>query len=482
MKSRDKSTRVVAACCMWAFFISPAQADDPKNPLENSLDALAGNLSIPDSPAFAVLGVTPETVIRPKTPRELAFGLLNGSAGSGSLAAGVAVDTTPVLLWTDVTAEDYNDDVVLRNLTRTEFSAATSTIGGGDDSGVAAALSFRWVPWDRGDPYRGTFERTDDGSLDTDEDGDLKLELRKAPDGSRTVLECFYQDIFLPGKNNEDAGLKLGELSAELFVLVTEIAADLGVVAQELEEDLYRSDPKLAEAFDRGIPDAAKWPAEKIRLLKKQEHIVRYDELIGRFAPVLTGVLARADSCRKDFEKASWNASSFALGIAPTWVSTSGSYDDLEWSGAALYASLAYGFEESRTFRDSAQIIAHVRYRSDEVVNDTDLSADAFEQDTILLAGQLRGGFYLFEEDKNQPPDMRVYADVGYVDADRKGIDDDDYFRYAVGSEFKVSDDLFLNFSIGTDEGGGEDQSFILGSIRIGFSEQSGISLGGGSN
>jgi hypothetical protein len=47
------------------------------------------------------------------------------------------------------------------------------------------------------------------------------------------------------------------------------------------------------------------------------------------------------------------------------------------------------------------------------------LSADAFEQDTLLLAGQLRGGFYLFEEDENQPPDMRVCADVGYVDADR---------------------------------------------------------------
>jgi hypothetical protein len=86
------------------------------------------DLSVPDSPAFTVLGLTTQTITHPATPRALATSLLNGVDQNGNFQTGVAIDTTPYLLFygNDVTLEKYQQSQVIRFLSRTQFSFATT--------------------------------------------------------------------------------------------------------------------------------------------------------------------------------------------------------------------------------------------------------------------------------------------------------------------------------------------------------------------
>src|SRR5258708_17355465 len=72
----------------------PNTVPELKNIKSGDLD-----FSVPDSPAFTILGVTPQTITRPTTPRGLAASLLNGVDENGNFQAGFALDTAPYMLY-----------------------------------------------------------------------------------------------------------------------------------------------------------------------------------------------------------------------------------------------------------------------------------------------------------------------------------------------------------------------------------------------
>src|SRR5258705_13872035 len=90
--------------------------------------AVMVDLSVPDSPAFTVLGLTPEEVARPTTARKLATSLLNGVDRNGVLQTGVAIDTLPYLALAGqlLTLDDYRkpSNYALRFLARGQASVA----------------------------------------------------------------------------------------------------------------------------------------------------------------------------------------------------------------------------------------------------------------------------------------------------------------------------------------------------------------------
>ncbi|MGH7675451.1 MAG: hypothetical protein ACREMV_09280, partial [Gemmatimonadales bacterium] len=53
------------------------------------------DLTVPEAPAFVLLGVAPSEVSRPGNVRELGVALLNGVDKSGRLRAGLAVTAAP---------------------------------------------------------------------------------------------------------------------------------------------------------------------------------------------------------------------------------------------------------------------------------------------------------------------------------------------------------------------------------------------------
>ena len=117
-------------------------------------DALNLDLLVPESAAFAVLGFTPQTVLRPATPQQFATSLINGLDQNGNFQNGLALETAPYMLFNgeNVTIRDYMDQYVTRVLSRTQFSFAVTKGSSNDDLSTRVAAGINFVLWDRGDP------------------------------------------------------------------------------------------------------------------------------------------------------------------------------------------------------------------------------------------------------------------------------------------------------------------------------------------
>lgn len=112
------------------------------------------DLTVPESPAFTALGLNPETIVRPATPREFATALLNGVDQSGHLQTGVAFDTVPYLVFggTGLTLADYRKNRVAQILSRTSLSFATTKGAADDDKSVKLAYGVQASLYDSEDP------------------------------------------------------------------------------------------------------------------------------------------------------------------------------------------------------------------------------------------------------------------------------------------------------------------------------------------
>jgi hypothetical protein len=112
------------------------------------------DLSVPESPAFTALGLNPETIVRPATPREFATSLLNGVDQRGSLQTGVAFDTVPYLVFvgSGLTLAEYRNSTVARVLSRTSISVATTKGASDQDKSVKLAFGAHATLYDSEDP------------------------------------------------------------------------------------------------------------------------------------------------------------------------------------------------------------------------------------------------------------------------------------------------------------------------------------------
>lgn len=126
-----------------------AQETQPNTANGNMLD-----LSVPESPAFTALGLTPQAVSRPASPRELATGLLNGLDANGNFQSGLAVDVSPYLLFAGdgLDIQEYWASYPRRLLARFQVSLATVKGAENEDEATRIALGFRATPFDLGDP------------------------------------------------------------------------------------------------------------------------------------------------------------------------------------------------------------------------------------------------------------------------------------------------------------------------------------------
>jgi hypothetical protein len=133
-------------------------------------------LDVPDSPAFAVLGLSPETAVRPSNPQELIASVINGVDRNGNFQTGLAIDTVPYLLLfgPDVTLVDYQSSYITRLLTRAQLSIATSKGVEAEDKATRLAVGLHLTLLDRGDPrfdvdlqstYAAISEQLDSGPI-----------------------------------------------------------------------------------------------------------------------------------------------------------------------------------------------------------------------------------------------------------------------------------------------------------------------------
>ncbi len=138
---------LVAACI--------AGAQPPAARPETAVGKLVVDWAVPESPAFVVLGATPQTVSRPSSPQQLATSLLNGVDQNGNFQTGVALDTQPYLLLYGhrVSYRAYADNPVTRFLSRLQLSLGTTKGANEADKSAKLAVGFRFTVFDKGDQY-----------------------------------------------------------------------------------------------------------------------------------------------------------------------------------------------------------------------------------------------------------------------------------------------------------------------------------------
>ena len=109
------------------------------------------DLDVPDSPAFAVLGIAPQNVINPDTPAELASAFILGDDGNGNGQEGLALEFRPYLIamGEDITIGDYYHN---QWLSRTSISFARSNGRDDSDRTDRTALGLSFTPIDKRDP------------------------------------------------------------------------------------------------------------------------------------------------------------------------------------------------------------------------------------------------------------------------------------------------------------------------------------------
>jgi hypothetical protein len=310
----------------------PINRDEP-----GSSDFMNVDLSVPESPAFTVLGLTPQTVIRPTSPRQFASSLLSGVDMNGNFQSGLALDFVPYLVFAgdELTLRAYQDQYFTRLLSRTQVSFATTKGASDDDKSMRLALGFHATLWDRGDP------RTD-----------------------KNLFNCLGQ-MRLPAPPTQ--------LEPELLVSLP-----------------VRTSGETDEAFAarlRSYDEELRMFTERSKLYTMEQ--ARYERDKQAAIEFNNGVSAR---CREQAQKDNWNRSSWIIAAAPSWISLTGETKNYKWNGGGFWTSLAYGFEGVPGMKDRSQLILHARYRNREQVPDPDAEGEFITNDSVFFGARFRHG------------------------------------------------------------------------------------------
>lgn len=341
------------------------------------IDRTKLDYSVPEAPAFAALGVSSEQVVRPATPRDFAFSLLNGLDAQGNFQTGVALDTAPYLLLNgaNVSLNSYRSSRWQRFASRAQLSFGTAKGISSDDESTRVGLGFRFTFLDLGDP----------------------------------------------------------RMSTEL-------------------------DQKFSEMINKLHQNKASAPPAKLNLDKPEETFKALQEASDKETAWLKNEWR---PIQDEFRAKSWNRTRWDGAFAPTWINTGdGSY---RWDGASVWSSFAYGFEGiPGVLKDNASCVFHVRYKNGEHVAVVDGGSEFFKQDSLLLGARLQFG----------GKDLTGAAELAYVHTWPDGRSEDGFCRFAVGLEKRISDNVWLVFSLGKNSSSenSKDDVFAAASVRFGFS------------
>jgi hypothetical protein len=178
-----------------------------------------------------------------------------------------------------------------------------------------------------------------------------------------------------------------------------------------------------------------------------------------------TVLTPRSDACREQFRrKARWNGTSLIVAMATTWTSPTARASDLDGGSFTYWSSLSYGFDSVPGLRDHAQIIAHVRHLSNELVVDTDLPGGQEIRDTTFAGARFRAGTTSFG----------LSFEAVYVRMTAAGRADDTAARLAFAAERRLAENLWLNVSFGGDSGadpGNTKGMSVLSAFKYAFTK-----------
>jgi hypothetical protein len=362
------------------------QIDTAKKEAEDEQEL---DFSIPESPGFTILGLNPQEVTRPATPREFATALINSIDRNGNFQTGIAIDVAPFQLLLDVNRdEDYIDfqekdeagkvreakdkkreplkHYFTRFLWRTQFSLATTKGTTEDDKSARLGTGLNLTFFDFGDPNTDFFLR-----------------------------EC--------NKN-------------------TDI---------ELEKQAIK---------DLGLNPDRKWNRTQVESFRARQSFLISQDFFGK----------KYEKCSEESEKRNFGRSSFGVGVAGSWISTTGESSKFTNNGQAIWTSLNYGFEGTRLRCDETkiiegnrcitpQLIFHFRRRVKENVPNPLVEGMFTNKDSNLFGTRLRLGV----------PKWAVNLEGVYRGERYAGRTSSNSIEASFGADYRLAKNLYLNFSVG---------------------------------
>lgn len=373
---------------------------------------------VPTSPAFSVLGISPEEAVRPESPRELGMAILNGTDEKGNLHQGIAIDFVPYELIGGANLADYRKNLLDRILSRTQISLATSKGSDKNDKSLRAAVGLRMTLMDWGDP------RTD-SNLDKAFINDITIGVKKDfADIEAEISDCSKK-LASPSEA-ESAKIKLKELNEKRNNL-----------AQEMEK-------KYDEKWDNLLKEnkAGNWNATS-------------------FAFGLAPVFFSESGESSDFESDSFTA----------YCTLSYGFDWIEEDKNGTIKRLTQNSGAASWLQKNAHLLLHARYadKEKEVLSD---GSGTREQDTLTLGVQLRIlGPNLRKDSKEKKDDFVLGVELDYIDKKFAKGGGEDSLRWAIISEIKPFKDspVSVKISAGSENGDDEANTFVTTSLNFGF-------------
>src|SRR5687767_2554987 len=123
------------------------------NTVSQEIPKEPADFSVPEAPAFTVLGVSPQDVSRPGTPAAFTTSLLRAVGENGKLQNGIAIDVAPYLALAGATFTlgEYQKNAGQRFAARTKLSFGT-TQAEDEAKTQRLALGLHFTLFDYGDP------------------------------------------------------------------------------------------------------------------------------------------------------------------------------------------------------------------------------------------------------------------------------------------------------------------------------------------
>ena len=363
--------------------------------------------SIPAYPATALLGESNVEVENFATAEDFGARLVGLTDDDGKITPGVALAATPFWwLRENITTEEYQSSYASRVAARTQFSFAVVSLSESETETQAGGTSY-------GVGFTTEFLDTSDPRFDEE------------------TKECV-RGVYFKEDLTIDVNAEAAKRAAD------EIRRNHGG-SSEMTADFLSTNTDPVPGLNGKL-----WVQLYDETLQEKRKAVRgeWDEIIAKSNKAEE---AAYKECGTAAEQRAAKQASLKLGVAARFDQLKSGSDDFQDKGQSVWLAYRHGVPvDSLT---SANVF--LRYDNDhsEMMPESDDMMTGMETQELAKFDAWKAGLGVARVDDN----FKASASVAYIDKDYQldELDDSNYALVSVGASYKVSDGIWLDFSLG---------------------------------
>jgi hypothetical protein len=424
---------IISFAAALVLITAPAFAQDEAEPEETTYDLISRNanradvytldLSVPESPALALLGLDSASAAAPQDSRAFAADLLNFFDDEGRLRNGAALTTQPfwwglrnlsLSAYQGVAGANHNEG--LSYLQRALFARTRVSLGAaqapGSEEAVRAAVGLTFQLLDDQDP------RMEGATRSTANGPSLRSCLRAQAE--------VYSGI---------STAATAEAHDEVF--------DAFVNAERVRLHAAGTEPSQ---IDQLVLQSVRAHIDELN----DEVLERTDELVVARSETYVQNL---NTCYEEWRDRQADAPSWLLSVGQGYISEDGAFDNLDAEGVSVWTSYRQGLSFGRDDLDSSFTL-YGRYSQDE--RNEQEGGGIAEADTGVAAVS----FNVARRDAWEARLEAAWVDRDYHDA---AVEDEDYTQVSGSLAYRVNDTLWVKAAYGARDN--EDDEFVRVSL-----------------